>query len=158
MLASNLTIDDTNTAPLPDFARHVRSVLWHLGAVHLRVSAFCLRMAGAEKGAAPVAASILEQLSGYAGLLPDGSIGFLYIGPRPQNSESDPLVAESMEARLKAALAQGISGSVRRVRVERSVHGWTDEISTAEDLAGTLAGLTANPATRSSVLPVSNES
>ena len=123
---------------LPAFGEQADQALRRLGLQHLRISLFRL---GADRRGRRSVASVLDRLPGYAGRLPDGTIGFLYIGPRPQGPDADRRLTETIEHRLRTDLAARPPQRQPAVTIDLSLHRWSDEIVDATVLLDELGRL-----------------
>lgn len=92
------------------------------------------------------------------GVLANGSVGILYMGPRPAATEGDRALESDIVERLEGALKNAMDAHVRHgakasLKV-RSAHRWTDEIGDAGDL---VRALTRIPTRRSHAVGSPNE-
>jgi len=115
------------------FLRQIERSIALLGGQHfLRVSLFRLEFVGA--AATGVGARARQALGplGMVGDLPDGSLGLLFVGPRPAGQ--DDLAVERMVAdKLNQALTLAPPSAARLLSVT-AAHRWADEIDGADDL------------------------
>mgnify|MGYP001552551537 FL=1 len=103
----------------------VECSLLALRCTHLRVSLFAVGL-GTQSRAGGAVARALAAL-GPVGRLPDGSLGLLYLGPRPCGISSEAPLVETVRRRVQAAL-----GGAERHGVQpliAAVHAWSDELA-----------------------------
>lgn len=102
------------------------------GQRFLRISLFRFQFVGGT--AAQVGARARQALStlGLVGLLPDGSLGLLYVAPRPSAYE-DLVVERAVIDKVNRILATS-APSEARILSAVAAHRWTDEIADADAL------------------------
>jgi hypothetical protein len=122
--------------PVIEDARFLDQVERHIallcGQRFLRISLFRLEFVGvaaAEIG--PRARRALRSF-GLVGILPDGNLGLLYVGPRPAGQE-DMDVERVVTDKLNHELARTAPSDARLLSVTAS-HRWADEINGAGEL------------------------
>lgn len=134
----------------PCLEREIDHLLDALGLANVRLSLIAVSASDmATDTLATVARSALSPFN-LVGLLADGSVGILYMGPRPTEIDADRMLESDIVERLENALkdasdARGRQGAKINLKV-RAVHRWTDEIGDADDL---VRALTRIPARRS---------
>lgn len=109
-----------------------RTVVLLSGQHFLRISLFRFQFVGAS--AAEIGVGVPQALMslGMVGLLPDGSLGFLYVAPRP-SAQDDLAVERAVAERLNRMLAIAAPSDARLLSVT-AAHRWADEIADADDL------------------------
>ena len=109
-----------------------RTVVLLSGQRFLRISLFRFRFVGVT--AAEIGVGVPQALMslGMVGLLPDGSLGFLYIAPRP-SAQDDLAVERAIAERLNRTLAIAAPSAARLLSVT-AAHRWAYEIADADDL------------------------
>lgn len=107
--------------------------------VHIPVSLFAVRLAERKhRAATEVIGQALAEF-GMVGLLSEGSIGLLYLGPHRPGGEGDAALTESVVGRIAQRLQeQGWAALCPSLKV-MVAHGWTDEINGSADLVVALA-------------------
>lgn len=115
----------------PAFQAEIERSLVRLRGTHLRLSLFQVRLG--TRAHAGMAMAALSDL-GATGRLPDGSLGLLYLGPRPEGIGGEVALGQRIERRLLDALgpvaprAASIRSQMARPQVA-VVHAWSDELT-----------------------------
>jgi len=98
----------------------------------LRISLFRFQFVGVT--ALEIGARVRQALTslGMVGLLPDGSLGLLYVAPRPSVRE-DLAVERAVADKINRILAVAAPSEARLLSVT-AAHRWADEIADADDM------------------------
>jgi len=109
-----------------------RTVALLSGQRFLRISLFRFQFVGVS--AAEIGVGVPQALMslGMVGLLPDGSMGLLYVAPRP-SAQDDLAVERAVTEKLNRTLAVAAPSDARLLSVI-AAHRWADEITDADDL------------------------
>jgi hypothetical protein len=115
------------------FLRQVeRNVALLGGQRFLRISLFRFEFVGIAAGEIGIRVRLALASLGMVGLLPDGSLGLLYVAPRPSVQE-DLAVERSVADKVNRTLAVAAPSDARLLSVT-AAHRWADEIGGADDL------------------------
>lgn len=106
----------------------------------LRVSLFRFHVTGLPL---PTAMHIVEHSlkpQGFVGVLPDGAIGFLYLGPRGNRAVADLALVHHIRALVQGELRRQVCFSPVMLAGFNVLHVWADEIIDPSDLIDRLCG------------------
>lgn len=129
---------DTSMTSSADFHWQIERIIGLLSGQHfLRLSLFRIELTGDAFGSSLAKADRALRSHGLVGELPDGSIGFLYLGPRAKGQGADLTLERHVAERLHQELSRGSADT--HVRVLSVAHRWADEVSGADDLLDAVA-------------------
>lgn len=130
--------DSASLLPWHAFEAAIERSLRMLRGVHIPVSFLAVHLgAGGRGDAAEAVAEALSQF-GPVGWLADGSVGLLYLGPRPPEKDGDRVLTGRVFSRVERRLHErGWAALCRDIELA-AVHGWTDEIDGPGDLVRAL--------------------
>lgn len=116
----------------------------------LRISLFRFQFVGVS--ATEIGGPVRQALAslGLVGLLPDGSLGLLFVAPR-QSVKEDLAVERSVTDKINCILTV-IAPSAARILSVKAAHRWADEIADADDLIDEALFVSATQPRRSSLL------
>jgi len=130
--------DSASLLPWHAFDAAIERSLHMLRGVHIPVSFFAVYLGTGGRGdAAEVVGEALSQF-GPVGWLADGSVGLLYLGPRPPEKDGDTVLTSRIFNRVERRLQERGWAALCRGLELAAVHGWTDEIDGSADLVQAL--------------------
>lgn len=122
-----------------DFMSEFGRVVDLLGAQRLiRLSLFRFELEGLSSVAAVQAVEHALKAHGLVGALPDGSVGFLYLGPRGHRAVADLALVHHIRELVQSELRYRSIFNPVRLRSMDVVHRWADEIVDPYDLVEAL--------------------
>lgn len=122
----------------PAFASSIERSLRLLHEVHVPVSLFALRLDGGDKAVDAAAGALVR--FGAVGRLPDGSLGLLYLGPRPAGRRGEAALENQIFMTAAHGLGEQGWAAVGETPVLTAVHSWTDQV---RDVAALVAASSA---------------
>lgn len=136
--ANGVPGDSANLLPWHAFDTAIERSLRMLRGVHIPVSFFAVQLGTGGAAAAEVVGEALSQF-GPVGWLADGTVGLLYLGPRPPEKDGDTVLTSRVFSRVERRLQECGWAALCRGLELAAVHGWTDEIDGSGDLVRALA-------------------
>lgn len=116
------------------FVREIDRLLHALGVANVRLTLLAIATRELSRDFLEDAARLALGSFALVGILPEGSVGVLYVGPRRAGEGADRDVVNDIGRQIREALtAQSPTGGERPLYL-RAVHRWTDEIESAHDL------------------------
>ena len=104
----------------------------------LRLSLFRFQIDGMSATAAKTLVSRALKPQGIVGVLPDGAIGFLYLGPRGKGMVADLALVHHIRERVRAEIHRQSPFNEMRLTSMVVAHRWADEVIDAYDLVDAL--------------------
>jgi len=118
----------------PVFAHEIDHLLRSLSLTNVRLTLLAVAARGLSRGRLEGATRRALGSSVLVGILPEGSVGVLYVGPRPDGDSADREVVSDIARQIRAALTSRSATGGEEPLYLRVVHRWTDEIECAYDL------------------------
>jgi hypothetical protein len=100
----------------------------------LRLSLFCFEIEGLPQEAAVKLVDRALKSHGLVGLLPDGRVGFLYLGPRGKRNVADLALVHHITERVRIEIYRQTRINAVSLVSSTVVHRWADEVVDAYDL------------------------
>jgi hypothetical protein len=104
----------------------------------LRLSLFRFQIDGLSPTAAMNLVTRALKPQGVVGVLPDGAIGFLYLGPRGKGMVADLALVHHIRERVRAEIHRQSPFNEMRLTSLLVAHRWADEVIDAYDLVDAL--------------------
>ncbi len=119
----------------------IQQTLRTLGSARLPLSLYSVSIRGVPSDTAHAAVRQDLELVGRVGRLADGSVGFLYIGPRAVGERQRRILSDRITRDVRSAMRRWSFGRDTAPVQLRAVHRWSDELSDAEQLIDELLRL-----------------
>ena len=134
------TEDSFTGSPLnADFVSEMGRIIGLLGKQRfLRLSLLRFHIEGVSKTVAVTLVTRALKPQGIVGALPDGSIGFLYLGPRGKGMVADLALVHHIRERLRNEILRQSPFNEMRLAAVSVAHRWADEVIDAYDLVDAL--------------------
>lgn len=133
-------------SPSAGFMSELERVSGLLGAQRLvRLSLFRFEVSGLSTAAAVQVVERALQSHGLVGALPDGSVGFLYLGPRGNRAVADLALVHHIRELLRVELRHQALFNPVQLTSMNVAHLWADEIVDPYDLVESLCQPTVEP-------------
>ena len=117
------------------FMADIERIIGLLGTQRLlRLSLFRFELEGLSQAAAVTLADRALKPHGLVGALPDGSVGFLYLGPRGKRNVADLALVHHITERLRIEIYRHAPFKDVRLISSTVAHRWADEVVDAYDL------------------------
>lgn len=116
------------------FVREIDRLLHALGVANVRLTLLAIATRELSRDFLEDAARLALGSFALVGILPEGSVGVLYIGPRRDGEGADRDVVNDIARQIRAVLTAQSPTDGERPLYLRAVHRWTDEIESAHDL------------------------
>jgi hypothetical protein len=118
-----------------DLMAEIDHIIGLLGAQRsLRLSLFRFEITGVSSSAAVMLVDRALKPHGLVGTLPDGNVGFLYLGPRHDRAVADLALVHHIGERLRREIQRQAPFTDVRLVAKSVVHRWADEVTDAHDL------------------------
>jgi hypothetical protein len=118
-----------------DLISEIEHVIGLVGAQRsLRLSLFRFEIAGISQAAAVMLVTRALKSQGLVGPLPDGNVGFLYLGPRLDRAVADLALVHHISERLRKEMQRQAPFTDVTLVSKSVVHRWADEVTDAYDL------------------------
>jgi len=122
-----------------DLIAEIDHIIGLLGAQRsLRLSLFRFEITGVSSSAAVMLVERALKPHGMGGTLPDGNVGFLYLGPRLDRAVADLALVHHIGERLRREIHRQAPFTDVRLVGKSVVHRWADEVTDAHDLVEAL--------------------
>lgn len=122
-----------------DLMSEIDRIIGLLGAQRsLRLSLFRFEISGVSSSAAVMLVDRALKPHGLVGTLPDGNVGFLYLGPRLDRAVADLALVHHIGERLRREIQRQAPFTDVRLVGKSVVHRWTDQVTDAHDLVEAL--------------------
>lgn len=122
-----------------DFVTEIERIIALLGTQRfLRISLFRFKIDGLPSAAAVELVDEALKPHGVTGALPDGSVGFLYLGPRGKGLVADLALVHHISERLRGEIQRLTPFHEMRLTSVLASHRWADEVIDACDLIESL--------------------
>ena len=122
-----------------DLIAEIDHIIGLLGAQRsLRLSLFRFEITGVSSSAAVMLVERALKPHGMVGTLPDGNVGFLYLGPRLDRAVADLALVHHIGERLRREIHRQAPFTDVRLVGKSVVHRWADEVTDAHDLVEAL--------------------
>lgn len=136
---SNIEYHWSNAAPRADFVSEVERIISLLGKQRfMRLSLLSFEIEGLSPSAAVNLVERALKQQGDVGLLPDGSVGYLYMGPRGKGMVADLALVHHIHQQLRQEIRRQPSFKEVRLAKLSVAHRWADEVIDAQDLVDAL--------------------
>lgn len=116
------------------FAREIDRLLRALGLSNIRLTLLAIAAREPSRDFLEDAACLALGSSALVGILPEGSVGVLYVGPRRDGEGADRDVVNDIARQIRTALSTQFPAGGEPPLYLRAVHRWTDEVESAHDL------------------------
>jgi hypothetical protein len=117
------------------FMTEVERIIGLLGTQRLlRLSLFCFELDGLPQAAAVKLVDRALKPHGLVGALPDGRVGFLYLGPRGKRNVADLALVHHITERLRIEIYRQTQINDVSLVSSTVVHRWADEVVDVYDL------------------------
>lgn len=128
-----------SAAPRADFVSEVERIISLLGKQRfMRLSLLSFQIEGLSPSAAVNLVERALKQQGDVGLLPDGSVGYLYMGPRGKGMVADLALVHHIHQQLRREIRRQPSFKEVRLANFSVAHRWADEVIDAQDLVDAL--------------------
>ena len=134
-LDSDIEFDWPSAAPRTDFVSEVERIISLLGKQRfMRLSLLSFQIEGLSRSAAVNLVDRALKQQGNVGLLPDGNVGYLYLGPRGKGMVADLALVHHIHQQLRQEIRRQPSFKEVRLAQLLVAHRWADEVIDAQDL------------------------
>ncbi len=124
---------------IPELVSEIERIIGLLGKQRfLRLSLFQFQIEGISAAAVQTMVARVLKPQGIVGALPDGSIGFLYLGPRGKGMVADLALVHHIGERVRAEIQRQSPFNEMRLVSMQVAHRWADEVIDAFDLVDAL--------------------
>lgn len=124
---------------IPELVSEIERIIGLLGKQRfLRLSLFQFQIEGISAAAVQTMMARALKPQGIVGALPDGSIGFLYLGPRGKGMVADLALVHHIGERVRAEIHRQSPFNEMRLASMHVAHRWADEVIDAFDLVDAL--------------------
>lgn len=124
---------------VPELVSEIERIIGLLGKQRfLRLSLFRFEIDGMSAAAVQTMMARALKPQGLVGALPDGSIGFLYLGPRGKGMVADLALVHHIRERVRAEIHRQSPFNEMRLTSMQVAHRWADEVIDAFDLVDAL--------------------
>ena len=124
---------------VPELVSEIERIIGLLGKQRfLRLSLFRFQIDGMSAAAVQTMMARTLKPQGIVGALPDGSIGFLYLGPRGKGMVADLALVHHIRERVRAEIHRQSPFNEMQLTSMQVAHRWADEVIDAIDLVDTL--------------------
>lgn len=124
---------------VPELVSEIERIIGLLGKQRfLRLSLFRFQIDGMSATAVQTMMVRALKPQGIVGALPDGSIGFLYLGPRGKGMVADLALVHHIRERVRAEIHRQSPFNEMRLTSMQVTHRWADEVIDAFDLLDTM--------------------
>ena len=128
-----------SAAPRTEFVSDIERIIGLLGKQRfMRLSLLSFQIEGLSQSAAVNLVDRALNQQGNVGLLPDGSVGFLYLGPRGKGMVADLALVHHIHHQLRTEIRRQSSFNEVRLANLSVAHRWADEVIDAQDLVDAL--------------------
>lgn len=132
---SDIEFNWSTAAPRTDFVSEVERIISLLGKQRfMRLSLLSFQIEGLSRTAAVNLVDRALKQQGNVGLLPDGSVGYLYLGPRGKGMVADLALVHHIHQQLRQEIRRQPSFKEVRLAQLLVAHRWADEVIDAQDL------------------------
>lgn len=129
----------TSPAPKTDFVSDIERIIGLLGKQRfLRLTLLRFQIEGLPQSAAVDLVTHALKPQGIVGTLPDGSVGFLYLGPRGKGMVADLALVHHIRQQLCREIRRQSPFNELRLASVSVAHCWADEVIDAQDLVDAL--------------------
>lgn len=136
---SDIEYNWSYAAPRADFVSEVERIISLLGKQRfMRLSLLSFQIEGLSPSAAVNLVERALKQQGDVGLLPDGSVGYLYMGPRGKGMVADLALVHHIHQQLRQEIRRQPSFKEVRLAKLAVAHRWADEVIDAQDLVDAL--------------------